>query len=93
MNHKQCSHRRNGYDEIANYTSSSAEFVKKVSPNSSIAREMGVREAPVTNRKITELLGFRQDHPWQKCDEGRIKKNVIPFLANNFKSWIYLTLV
>ncbi|KAJ5409018.1 hypothetical protein N7509_002901 [Penicillium cosmopolitanum] len=57
-------------DEITNYTSSSAEFVAKVSPNSPLTREMDPREAPITNRKIKELLGFRQDHPWQQYYEN-----------------------
>lgn len=57
-------------DEITNYASSTAEFVAKISPNSPLTREMGQREAPVTNRKMKELLGFRQDHPWQKYYEN-----------------------
>jgi len=57
-------------DEITNYTSSTAEFVAKVSPNSPITREMSAREAPVSNRKMRELLGFHQDHPWQKYYES-----------------------
>jgi hypothetical protein len=26
---------------------------------------MGKREAPLSNRKIKELLGFREEHLWQ----------------------------
>ncbi|KAJ5090645.1 hypothetical protein N7532_009329 [Penicillium argentinense] len=57
-------------DEITNYAASSEGFLKKVLPNSPFTREMGAREAPVTNRKMKELLGFSQDHPWQKYYEA-----------------------
>lgn len=56
-------------DEITNYTPSTAEFLARVCPNVPVTREMGPREAPISNRKIRELLGFRQDHPWQKYYE------------------------
>jgi hypothetical protein len=31
-----------------------------------MTRELGHLEAPMSNRKIKELLGFEEDHPWQK---------------------------
>lgn len=53
-------------DEITNYTASTTEFLARVCPNVPMTREMGPRETPVTNKKIKELLGFRQNHPWQR---------------------------
>lgn len=52
-------------DEITNYTASTTEFLARVCPNVPITRALGPRETPVTNKKIKELLGFRQNHPWQ----------------------------
>ncbi|KAJ5919184.1 hypothetical protein N7466_010127 [Penicillium verhagenii] len=52
-------------DEITNYEASSMEFLKRVAPNTPFTRDMGLREAPISNLKIRELLGFRQKHPWQ----------------------------
>lgn len=51
-------------DEITN-TSSTTEFLQKMCPNVPVTREMGEKEAPVTNRKMKELLGFEQKHRWQ----------------------------
>lgn len=57
-------------DEITNYTPTAAGFLARVCPNVLHTREMGVRETPCTNRKMKELLGFRQNHPWQLYYEG-----------------------
>lgn len=40
------------------------EFLAKYCPDTPILREMGAREAPLSNRKIREVLGFREAHPW-----------------------------
>ena len=42
------------------------DFLKKVCPNTPITREMGEYEAPLSNRKIREVLGFRDVHDWRK---------------------------
>lgn len=52
-------------DEITNYTTSTAEFLGRVCPNTPITRSMGAREAPISNRKIKDLLGFRENHLWR----------------------------
>lgn len=52
-------------DEITNYATSTAEFLGRVCPNTPLTRQMGAREAPVSNRKIRDLLGFRENHPWR----------------------------
>lgn len=42
-----------------------AEFLAKCAPNTPITRPMGVNEAPLANRKIREMLGFKEAHPWK----------------------------
>ncbi len=41
-------------------------FLKKHCPNTPITRKMGEFEAPLSNRKIREVLGFREEHNWRK---------------------------
>ncbi|GAM86078.1 hypothetical protein ANO11243_040880 [Dothideomycetidae sp. 11243] len=41
------------------------EFLKKTCPGVEIKRKMGEWEAPLSNRKIREVLGFKQDHDWR----------------------------
>lgn len=41
------------------------EFLAKYCPDTPILREMGDDEAPLSNRKIREVLGFREAHPWR----------------------------
>ncbi|KAI9817481.1 MAG: hypothetical protein M1827_001091 [Pycnora praestabilis] len=43
-----------------------AEYLKKECPNVPITREMGEWEAPLSNRKIREVLGFKEEHDWRK---------------------------
>ena len=42
------------------------EFLGKWAPNTPITRPMGEREAPISNRKIREVLGFKEQHNWRK---------------------------
>lgn len=42
------------------------EYLKSVCPNTPITREMGEWEAPLTNKKIKEVLGFKEEHDWRK---------------------------
>jgi len=43
-----------------------AEILKKYSPGTKILRELGEFEAPYSNKKIREVLGFKEDHNWRK---------------------------
>lgn len=43
-----------------------AEFLAKHAPNTPIMREMGEFEAPLSNRKAREVLGFKEAHNWRK---------------------------
>jgi UDP-glucose 4-epimerase len=42
------------------------DFLKKWAPNTPITRPMGPKEAPLSNRKIREVLGFKEEHNWRK---------------------------
>ncbi|MBI1218474.1 MAG: NAD-dependent epimerase/dehydratase family protein [Rhodobacteraceae bacterium] len=42
-----------------------AEFLAKYCPDTPITRPMGQHEAPLSNRKAREVLGFREAHPWR----------------------------
>ena len=42
------------------------ELIERFFPNVPITREMGEHEALFSNRKIREILGFKEQHHWQK---------------------------
>ena len=42
------------------------EFLEKECPQIKITRELGEFEAPLSNRKIKEVLGFQDVHDWKK---------------------------
>ena len=42
------------------------QFLKENAPNTPITRKMGEWEAPLSNRKIREVLGFQDVHDWRK---------------------------
>lgn len=42
------------------------QFLKEHAPKTPITREMGEWEAPLSNRKIREVLGFVEEHDWRK---------------------------
>ncbi|WQF75129.1 Putative NAD-dependent epimerase/dehydratase, NAD(P)-binding domain superfamily [Colletotrichum destructivum] len=52
-------------DEMTN-DEKTAEFLARVSPSTPFTREMGEHEAPISNRKIQEMLGFKEEHPWRR---------------------------
>ena len=41
------------------------EFLAKYAPNTKVTREMGEFEAPLSNRKIKDVLGFKEKHNWR----------------------------
>ncbi len=45
---------------------STKELAEKFFPNVPLSREMGENEALFSNRKIREVLGFKEQHNWQK---------------------------
>ncbi len=42
------------------------EFLAKYAPATPVRRAMGPREAPLSNAKAREVLGFREAHDWRK---------------------------
>ena len=42
------------------------KFLKENCPKSPITRKMGESEAPLSNRKAREVLGFVEEHSWTK---------------------------
>ena len=40
--------------------------LQKLAPNTKITREMEEYEAPLSNRKIRDVLGFKEEHDWRK---------------------------
>jgi hypothetical protein len=47
-----------------------AEWLKEICPETEIVGELGDREAPVCNRKIKEVLGFKEEFGWRKVRGG-----------------------
>ena len=43
-----------------------AEFLGTHCPDTPLTREMGEWEAPLSNRKAREVLGFRESHDWRR---------------------------
>ena len=43
-----------------------AKALAKLCPNTPVTRTMGEFEAPLSNRKIREVLGFKEAHDWRK---------------------------
>lgn len=41
------------------------EFLAKICPSTPITREMGEWEAPLSNQKIRDVLGFKEEHNWR----------------------------
>jgi nucleoside-diphosphate-sugar epimerase len=41
-------------------------FLKRWAPNTPLTRPLGEREAPLSNRKAREVLGFREEHDWRR---------------------------
>ena len=41
------------------------EFLAKYAPDTSVMRPMGPKEAPLSNAKAREVLGFREAHDWR----------------------------
>ncbi|VVT19865.1 NAD(P)-dependent oxidoreductase [Rhizobium sp. EC-SD404] len=52
----------------------SAEFLAKWAPNTPITRSMDAFEAPISNRKIREVLGFKEQHNWRQYVPGAERK-------------------
>lgn len=47
-----------------------AEILRAYAPNTPVTRPMGEFEAPLSNRKAREVLGFKEEHNWRKYVPG-----------------------
>ncbi len=56
----------NAVNDTITATMPTKEFLAKYSPGVPITREMGEYEAPLSNRKTREVLGFKEEHDWRK---------------------------
>lgn len=55
----------NAVNDTITVNEPSEKFLKRWCPNTPITRSMGEREAPISNRKAREVLGFREEHDWR----------------------------
>ncbi|KAJ5372913.1 Nascent polypeptide-associated complex NAC [Penicillium concentricum] len=62
-------------DHITNL-SPTKDFLRSQFPDIPITREMGEFEAPFSNSKIKQLLGFQEKHPWHKYFSNWEKKQI-----------------
>lgn len=53
-------------DTITLPNTTTKAFLEKECPGVKIWREMGDKEGPLSNRKIKEVLGFKEEHDWRK---------------------------
>jgi hypothetical protein len=56
----------NATNDTITATFPTKQFLEQYAPNTPITREMGEWEAPLSNRKIREVLGFKEEHNWRK---------------------------
>lgn len=61
-------------DSITN-TTPTAEFLKRHYPHIPITRELDRFEAPMSNKKIRALLGFREEHHWRNYFTGQANED------------------
>ncbi|KAF2183794.1 UDP-glucose 4-epimerase [Zopfia rhizophila CBS 207.26] len=56
----------NATNDTITATFPTRQFLEQYCPNTPITREMDELEAPLSNRKIREVLGFKENHNWRK---------------------------
>jgi nucleoside-diphosphate-sugar epimerase len=61
----------NATNDTATLNEPTADFLKREFPHAPITRPLGEYEAPLSNRKAREVLGFREAHDWRRYAGGR----------------------
>ena len=61
----------NATNDTATLNEPTADFLKRHFPKTPITRTLGEREAPLSNRKAREVLGFREAHDWRNYAQTR----------------------
>lgn len=56
----------NATNDTITTTIPSEQFLAQVCPNTRMKRQMEQWEAPLTNKKAKEVLGFKENHNWRK---------------------------
>jgi hypothetical protein len=56
----------NATNDTITVTTPTKKFLEQYAPNSPITRELGEFEAPLSNKKIRDVLGFKEEHNWRK---------------------------
>jgi UDP-glucose 4-epimerase len=56
----------NATNDTATLNEPTADFLKREYPQAPITRPLGEFEAPLSNRKAREVLGFREAHDWRR---------------------------
>lgn len=56
----------NAVNDTITATIPTREFLAKYAPNTPITGDLDGFDAPLSNRKIREVLGFREEHDWRK---------------------------
>src|SRR5246127_3221977 len=60
----------NATNDTITLNMSTKEALGQLAPKTPVTREMGEFEAPLSNRKIREVLGFKEAHDWRKHVSG-----------------------
>ena len=60
----------NAVNDTITLNTPTREFLAKACPNVRITREMGEFEAPLSNKKTREVLGFKEAHNWRQYVPG-----------------------
>jgi nucleoside-diphosphate-sugar epimerase len=55
----------NAVNDTITATEPTRDFLKRWAPDTPVRRELGEFEAPIANRKIREVLGFKEEHNWR----------------------------
>ena len=56
----------NAVNDTITLNTPTREAMKKLCPKTPFTREVGEFEAPLSNRKAREVLGFKEAHNWRK---------------------------
>ncbi|CAI6333648.1 unnamed protein product [Periconia digitata] len=56
----------NATNDTITATVPTRQFLEKWCPNTPITRDLGEWEAPLSNKKIRDVLGFKENHNWRK---------------------------
>ena len=59
----------NAVNDTITLAAPTREALKRLCPATPVKREMGEYEAPLSNRKAREVLGFKEKHDWRKYVE------------------------